>query len=65
MLLRIVLIPLVSVSLAFVHDFVPAKPKIKLRQLNFDPTQLCTYKHVTMVTLVNNNLQYICYFANR
>ena len=65
MLLRVVLIPLVSVFLAFVHDFVPAKAKIKLRQLNFDPTQLCTCKHVTMVTLVNNNLQSISYFVSR
>ena len=57
-LIRVVLIPLVSVFLAFAHDFVPAKAKIKLRQL-------CTCKHVTVVMLVNNNLQSICYFVSR
>ena len=39
--------------------------KIQLRQLNFDPQQLCIIVHIAMVTLVNNNLQSISHIFDR
>jgi len=63
MLLCVVLTPLVSVLLAFAHDFI-LPTKINLRLPSFDPNNY-VYHTVAMVLLVhyNNNLQSICHIV--